>query len=204
MRINSLLLDAENRFQFRSSTLGKIIKGSGKQCFWDERSGGQIDVIVIHYMSAIELQSQSPFDFEAVLGIFCDYGVSSHYLIDRDGLVTQLVPEQKKAWHCGGSIMPEPDNRTRVNDFSIGIELLATEKSGFTGFQYNSLCRLCDSIEIRHGRVFNYVGHDQIAGDRAVSLGLRKDIKRDPGNLFDWQYFLSCMEKLRDTRNLVS
>jgi N-acetyl-anhydromuramyl-L-alanine amidase AmpD len=100
--------------------------------------------------------------------------------------------------------MPEPDNRIGVNDFSIGIELMATEKSGFTMLQYKSLCNLCDSIEMRYGRTFSYVGHDQIAGERAVALGLRKEIKQDPGNLFDWQYFSSCMEKLRACRTSVT
>ena len=100
--------------------------------------------------------------------------------------------------------MPEPDNRTGVNDFSIGIELMATEKSGFTELQYKSLCNLCDSIETRYGRTFKYVGHDQVSGERAVSLGLRKEIKQDPGDLFDWQYFFFNMEKLRACRTNVT
>lgn len=200
MKIKTLLLDVENQFFLCNNTVGERIRESGKQWFWQDRSSNQIDVIVIHYISAINLQPGFPFDLKAILGIFCDYGVSSHYLIDRRGITTMLVPEQKKAWHCGGSIMPEPDNRTGVNDFSIGIELMATEKSGFTGLQYKSLCRLCDSIEIRYGREFKYVGHDQIAGERAVSLGLREGIKNDPGDLFDWQHFTACMEKLRRSR----
>ncbi|NLL13399.1 MAG: hypothetical protein GX267_08345 [Fibrobacter sp.] len=204
MKIKTLLLDIDNRFLFCNRTIGERIRESGKQRLWQDRSGGQIDVIVIHYISAIQVQPQYPFDLGAILGIFCDFGVSSHYLIDRRGTTTQLVPEQKKAWHCGGSIMPEPDNRIGVNDFSIGIELMATEKSGFTMLQYKSLCNLCDSIEMRYGRTFSYVGHDQIAGERAVALGLRKEIKQDPGNLFDWQYFSSCMEKLRACRTSVT
>ncbi len=204
MKVNTLLLDVENRFLLCNRTIGERVRESGKQWLWQDRSGVQIDVIVIHYISAVQVQPRYPFDFGAILGIFCNFGVSSHYLIDRRGVTTLLVPEQKKAWHCGGSIMPEPDNRIGINDFSIGIELMATEKSGFTKLQYKSLCRLCDYIEIRYNRIFNYVGHDQISGERAVALGLRKEIKQDPGKLFDWQYFSSCMEKLRASRTNVA
>lgn len=200
MKKTEILLDNKNKFLLDSSAIGEKIIASGKQWFWEERSGKAIDVIVIHYISAIEIKPLQPYDIRAVLGIFCDYGVSSHYLINRRGAVILLVPEQKKAWHCGASIMPEPDNRTGVNDFSIGIELMATEKSGFTRMQYLSLCNLCNEIELRYKKVFAYVGHDQIAGDRAVTLGLRKIPKPDPGPQFDWKYFFTRMNEIRNSR----
>jgi AmpD protein len=127
------------------------------------------------------------------LELFVRFGVSSHYLVDRDGVVRQLVPERKKAWHCGGSIMPAPDSRQGVNDFSIGIELVATEDSGYTDAQYESCALLCRDIEGRHGRV-HYVGHQDIAGEKAVALGLRADVRRDPGPLFDWGRFHALRE----------
>lgn len=154
--------------------------------FWEDRKGDVIDTVVIHYSSAINVAPKTPFDLERVLKIFRDYGVSSHYLLTRRGVIHRLVPEEKKAWHAGPSIMPEPDNRTGVNDFSIGIELLATEKSGFTQWQYSALKFLCADIQLRHGRRMKFVGHDEIAGDRAVKMGLRKEAKIDPGPLFDW------------------
>jgi len=39
-----------------------------------------------------------------------------------------------------------------------------------------------------------YVGHDMIAGERAVALGLRKEPKVDPGPLFDWDFFHKVIE----------
>jgi N-acetyl-anhydromuramyl-L-alanine amidase AmpD len=106
--------------------------------------------------------------------------------------VRQLAPEGKKAWHCGGSIMPSPDLRQGVNDFSIGIELAATENSGYTAEQYESCAMLCHEIEGRYG-IMKYVGHQDVAGPLAVSMGLRQEIKTDPGFLFDW-------DKFHDTR----
>jgi N-acetyl-anhydromuramyl-L-alanine amidase AmpD len=40
-----------------------------------------------------------------------------------------------------------------------------------------------------------YVGHDQIAGERAVAMGLRKEPKTDPGPLFDWDFFMEKVKK---------
>ena len=157
-------------------------------------------MVIVHYISASEVEPLRPFDTDEILKIFCDFGVSSHYLIGRHGGIIRLVPEQKRAWHCGGSIMPEPDLRTGVNDFSIGIELAATDSSGFTFSQYHSLCLLCNDIEIRYKKEFLYAGHDQVAGNKAVELGLRVDQKIDPGPLFDWFSFNTSIEKLRSER----
>jgi AmpD protein len=107
------------------------------------------------------------------------------------------VPEAMKAWHAGGSIMPSGDDRTGVNEFSIGIELAATATSGFTAKQHDALVRLCLDMEQRYFRTFVYVGHEDIAGARAVTRGLRKDIKVDPGALFDWSNFRMRLEQGR-------
>ena len=197
MKVTVCLLDTENGLLAGDGTIGALVAASGKRHLWEERCGTVVDVIVVHYTSAAAVAPPAPFGRESVLKIFCDYGVSSHYLIGRKGGVCRLVPEEMKAWHAGGSIMPEPDNRQAVNEFSIGIELLATATSGFTPSQYSSLSQLCGDIERRYGRRFLYVGHDQIAGDRAVALGLRGEPKNDPGKLFDWKRFFSELEKER-------
>jgi len=189
MNIKKCLLESANDYPVGASTIGAmIVSSSGKERLWDERSGGAdaVDTVVIHYMSAVDVVPGDPYNLGQLLKIFCDYGVSSHYLINRDGEIYNLVPEGMKAWHAGLSIMPEPDNRTGVNEFSIGIELLATRDSGFTEAQYEALGGLCVGIEGRFRRKMVYVGHDMVAGERAVALGLRKDPKIDPGPLFDW------------------
>jgi N-acetyl-anhydromuramyl-L-alanine amidase AmpD len=189
MKIITCLLDNKNQIPLDNVPLGRRIAGLRKEHLWDDRPGEGIDTIVIHYASAVEIDPKRRFDAFSVMRIFCDIGVSSHYLIDRKGAVYQLAPEEKKAWHCGGSIMPAPDNRRGVNDFSIGIELIATNASGFTHKQYVSLGALCANIEKRQGKKLAYVGHEDIAGARAVGLGLRKDVKTDPGNNFNWGKF---------------
>ncbi len=189
MKIVQCLLDINNEAPAGNATLSSCILGQNKEHLWEERQGQVVDTIVLHYISAMHIDPRRPFDLSLILRIFCDCGVSSHYLIDRTGTIFRLVPEDKKAWHAGGSVMPAPDSRTMANGFSIGIELVATPDSGFTQEQYSSCALLCRDIEQRHRRTFAYVGHQDIAGEAAVRLGLRKDVKLDPGPLFNWVVF---------------
>jgi N-acetyl-anhydromuramyl-L-alanine amidase AmpD len=186
-RIIPCLLDIHNSTQAGDATVSSLLKKQGRDHLWDDRPNPAIDTVVIHYISACDIDAHRPFDLPLILKIFCEFAVSSHYLIQRDGQVYHLVPEEKRAWHCGGSIMPEPDGRTNVNDFSIGIELAATHESGFTPNQYASCAGLIAAIEKRIGRKCARVGHQDIAGGEAVRRGLRKEIKRDPGPLFNWE-----------------
>ncbi|MCU0609482.1 MAG: N-acetylmuramoyl-L-alanine amidase [Chitinispirillaceae bacterium] len=189
------LLNRDNTVSAGIASIGSMIAAAGKEHLWDERKEPAFDTVVIHYISAAS--ASAPFAIGPILETLCKYDVSSHYLISRRGRVYQLVPEDKKAWHAGGSIMPEPDNRQGVNEFSVGIELAATALSGFTLTQYRALFFLCADMEKRHNRKFIYTGHESVAGERAVALGLRKDIKSDPGPLFDWERFIRELETAR-------
>jgi N-acetylmuramoyl-L-alanine amidase len=178
-----------------TDTIGEMIRRSGKTCLWEDRIGKTIDTVIIHYISASASIPHDPFNLAQILAIFPQYGVSSHYLITRDGTVLRLVPELKKAWHCGGSIMPPPDSRTGVNDFSIGIELAATESSGYTDIQYRNCALLSCEIEKRYGYA-TFTGHENIAGPGAVAMGLRTDVKTDPGALFRWDTFNELLHSM--------
>lgn len=46
---------------------------------------------------------------------------SAHFVVGRDGDVTQLISTNLKAWHAGKSTF---HGRENVNDFSIGIEIV--------------------------------------------------------------------------------
>lgn len=98
--------------------------------------------------------------------------VSSHFLIERDGHLTQFVSCNDRAWHAGVSAF---DGRTACNDFSIGIELEGTDDLPFTPAQYAALNSL--TLELRLHYPLNHVrGHSDIAPGR----------KTDPGRCFDW------------------
>jgi AmpD protein len=107
-----------------------------------------------------------------------DLKVSAHLLIDRDGVVTQFVPFDRRAWHAGVS---EFDGRSACNDFSIGIELEGTDTQSYTGAQYIQLAAVTNRLLAEYPAltVERIVGHCDIAPGR----------KTDPGLAFDWAYF---------------
>lgn len=189
------LLDVQNELVVEGLSVGQRIRAQKHACLWEDRRSSLIDTVIIHYISAEGVFPQDPFSFSAILKIFCDYGVSAHFLIDRQGTVFSLVPPHKKAWHCGGSIMPLPDLRTGVNDFSIGIELVATALSGFTDAQYGSLGQLCNQLQSSQAQPLSYWGHEDVAGEKAFAMGLRADVKLDPGPLFDWSRLAPLLGK---------
>jgi len=195
-----------------------------------------IDTIVIHHISAInwndplfrKLKGREikryydgppigenrdvrdyKYDWRLCKAILEIYNYSSHYLIDREGVVLRLVAEKDVAYHAGNSQMPDPDNRQDVNQFSIGIELISSHpkddpvvadgtEPAYTPEQYASLIALIRDLRSRYRiPLSSIVGHDEIAGERAVALGLRieSERKHDPGPNFDWELVKSQVSK---------
>jgi N-acetylmuramoyl-L-alanine amidase len=132
----------------------------------------QVSMVVLHYTG---MQSS-----DAALTRMCDpqAEVSAHYMIDEDGTVTQLVDEDKRAWHAGRSFWR---GETDINSASIGIELVNPgHEFGYRPFpeaQMEALLPLLGDILDRHDIPrANVVGHSDVAPAR----------KEDPGELFDW------------------
>lgn len=155
----------------------------------DRPAATEIDTVVIHAISL----PPGEFETEAISDLFLgclditahpyfqtipSLKVSSHFLIDRAGRLVQYVPVTRRAWHAGTSHF---SGRDRVNDFSIGIELVGADDARFTDEQYGALGFLVRALQkglpaLTHDRV---VGHSDIAPGR----------KTDPGPHFDWARF---------------
>ncbi|OEC33653.1 AmpD protein [Pseudomonas cuatrocienegasensis] len=101
--------------------------------------------------------------------------VSAHFLIERDGAVTQFVSTLERAWHAGVSCFAGRDN---CNDFSVGIELEGTDELPYTDAQYAALIALTGELQRVHPAITleRICGHCDIAPER----------KTDPGPAFDW------------------
>jgi N-acetylmuramoyl-L-alanine amidase len=105
--------------------------------------------------------------------------VSAHWLIEEDGRVFALVPEERRAWHAGKAIWKAERD---VNGRSIGVELVNPgHEHGYRPFpaaQIEALCALLDAIRDRwtipDGRI---LAHSDVAPER----------KTDPGELFPWK-----------------
>lgn len=107
-----------------------------------------------------------------------DVRVSAHFVVARDGSITQFVATEKRAWHAGKSTWQGRDN---CNDYSIGIEIIGDERQPFTRQQYTETARLCRSLIDQYSSLDKQriVGHQDIAPTR----------KWDPGKQWHWSYF---------------
>jgi N-acetylmuramoyl-L-alanine amidase len=168
------------------------------QQYPSENRNDRIRFVVLHYTAG---------NWQASLNILTtasDRPVSAHYLIPETGdqsypasealKIYQLVPEHQRAWHAGESRW---EDRTGLNDHSIGIELVnqswcdtkSNQLSGaedicitrdFDPAQIQLLLALLKDILARHPDITptRILGHSDVVPHR----------KQDPGSRFPWQW----------------
>ncbi|MDH4583636.1 1,6-anhydro-N-acetylmuramyl-L-alanine amidase AmpD [Pseudomonas sp. BN415] len=153
---------------------------------FNNRPQGEVSLLVIHNISLPPAQfgtgkvqaffqnrldpDEHPY-FEGIR----DLRVSAHFLIERNGAVTQFVSCNERAWHAGVSLF---EGRENCNDFSLGVELEGTDDLPFTEPQYAALIALVEQLRIAYPAITleRICGHSDIAPGR----------KTDPGPAFDW------------------
>ena len=132
----------------------------------------KIDFIILHYTETI--------NFSEALKLLTSSSrkVSSHYLIDTDGSIYNLVKDSKRAWHAGVSSWNELED---MNSRSIGIEIvyIGEKKSNFyPDIQIVSLIGLIKNLIKKYNISYqNVLGHSDIAPLRKI----------DPGKYFPWK-----------------
>ena len=149
--------------------------------------GSEISLIVMHFISlppgqfgggdiqrlfTNRLDPQADANYPALAQL----RVSSHFLIDRQGELTQFVPCARRAWHAGISSW---QGRQGFNDFSLGIELEGVVDQPFTPLQMQRARTLIELLRARYP-ISALAGHEHIAPGR----------KNDPGPGFDWAALL--------------
>lgn len=134
---------------------------------------GPPDMLVLHY-TGMETAG-------AAIARLCDPGakVSAHYMIDEDGAILRLVPEERRAWHAGrGSWQGETD----CNAASIGVEIVNPgHEFGYRDFPEAQVAAVLELVaDIRSRWTIpdaRIIGHSDLAPDR----------KQDPGERFPWK-----------------
>jgi len=133
-----------------------------------------VDLLLLHYTAtptnayALELLTSK------------DAGVSSHYLIDGEGEIFQLVGEDYRAWHAGDAFW---DGECDINSCSIGIEIqnqgaALARVPAYGRRQMAAVIDLSKDIVRRHNIPPSRVlAHSDVAPHR----------KQDPGAHFDWK-----------------
>lgn len=140
--------------------------------FDDRASHTGIEYIIMHYTAC---------DFKTSLRCLMENReinpVSSHYLVDLDGTIYNLVEEKMRAWHAGVSYW---QNKESLNTWSIGIEIV---NLGF-GYEFPNQQMLAvkdlslDIMQRHNIKKHNVIGHSDIAPGR----------KSDPGEMFNWKW----------------
>lgn len=154
----------------------------------DRPAGTEVSLLVVHSISlppgeyggdGIEKLFTNRLDPEAhpYFREITGMKVSAHFLIRRDGSLTQFVPVFRRAWHAGASSWR---GRGACNDFSVGVELEGTDDGPFEEAQYRALeeliARLRGALPLR-----DIAAHSDVAPGR----------KTDPGPGFAWGRVLS-------------
>ena len=137
--------------------------------FGERRDGLRPELVVVHFTGMASCA--------AALERLCDpeAEVSAHYLIDYDGGIRELVPEEARAWHAGAGHWR---GLTDINSRSIGIELANTGAEPFAERQMAALENLLSGILQRWAiPAEGVIAHSDMAPGR----------KADPGGRFDWR-----------------
>ena len=132
----------------------------------------KIEYIVLHYTETKNLSEAINLLTEE------KRKVSSHYLIDTNGKIYNLVSDSKRAWHAGVSSWQGQDD---INSRSLGIEIVnegEKKASYYPDLQISALIELIKNLIKKHKiHSYNILGHSDIAPLRKI----------DPGKYFPWK-----------------
>lgn len=108
----------------------------------------------------------------------CSAQVSAHYVISKNGDITQMVKEEDVAWHAGN---------WNYNLASVGLEHEGyTAKDDVTDAEYKASAALtkdiCDRNGIPKSRTY-IIGHNEVPGATHT----------DPGAYWDWTYYMQLV-----------
>ena len=138
----------------------------------------KIDFLVLHHIQANSV--------EHAISQLQEHEVSSHFLIDEDGKILELVDENDIAYHAGVSFWKGFES---LNKNSIGIEFINSSPftKKFEAVQMQAGVGLCKYLMEKYNIAMrNVVGHSDIAYSKETGV---LDRKQDPSHLFDWKFF---------------
>ncbi|MFE0328709.1 N-acetylmuramoyl-L-alanine amidase [Streptomyces sp. NPDC003753] len=138
-----------------------------------------IDRVVVHVTQG---------GYSSAVKVFQDpgHGAAAHYIVRRDGGVTQMIRELDVAFHAG--------NR-EYNERSVGIEHegFVERASSFTDAMYAASARLTAAVCGRYGIPVDrehIIGHAQVPGTDHT----------DPGPHWDWERYMRLVRRERAAR----
>jgi N-acetylmuramoyl-L-alanine amidase len=147
------------------------------QFFEAKKEPRKIDFLVLHHVKANSA--------EHAIEQFCEHQVSSHFLIDEQGNIFELVGENDVAFHAGISFWKGVEG---LNQNSIGVEFISSSpfSKKFEAAQMLAGAQLCKYLIAKYQiAAGNVVGHSDIGYVKETGI---LDRKQDPSHLFDWKF----------------
>ena len=148
----------------------------------------QPKMIVLHWTAVMDLEksfarlnAQRLFSDRKDIAAASALNVSAHFLIDRDGTIYQLMPDNSMARHVIG-----------LNYSAIGVENVggeANKKEDLTPEQLQANIRLINYLKAKYPTIEHIIGHYEYREFEKSPLWLEKDAgyrtkKVDPGKAF--------------------
>ncbi|MGW5653685.1 N-acetylmuramoyl-L-alanine amidase [Streptomyces humi] len=135
----------------------------------------RVDRVVIHVTQGGYASAVKAFQDPA-------HGAAAHYLVRKDGRITQLIRELDVAFHAG--------NRS-YNERSVGIEHegFVDRPQDFTDAMYAASARLTAAICGRYGMALDrehVIGHVEVPGTDHT----------DPGEHWDWDRYMRLVRRV--------
>ena len=155
-----------------------------------------VDGVVKHFISAVNILPDDPFNLDAIIQIFIDHKLSAKYLIDRDGTIYELVPGRHVTYHAGYSRM---NGRDGCNDFTDGIEYVGGTDFPYTDAQIAAGAWLTRKLMDEYGFTIPWVqGHERVRADWIMeypdeAAAENVPYKPDPGSHFPWMRILAVL-----------
>ncbi|VVC31143.1 N-acetylmuramoyl-L-alanine amidase domain [Cinara cedri] len=149
----------------------------------DRKKGAQINMVVVHHTEEPTLT--------ATKDVLNSRGISVHFVVDRDGSITLMVPLEKMAWHTGISYAKILDQELDgLNLYSVGIEIVNSGLEPFSEEQMKTvkdlILYLMKRFQIKKDMIFSHSEIGTIIYDKDLDDYTMR--KPDPHKLFDWEF----------------
>ncbi len=157
---------------------------------------------IIHWFSAINIDKEKRFEPDLIYKLLIDMNLdpadrqydiyhgprwpgSYQFMIFRDGVIWQLVPEDKKSYHAGRS--QGVTGATYLNTKTIGTAWVGAKGEPFPDEQYNSGAWLSKYLMDKYSYPYEHVERHSTVRKRWNDNypDKKKAPKPDPGVLFD-------------------
>lgn len=101
----------------------------------------KIQILILHHTGSLEMAKaikwfSNPNNYSSV-----------HYLIDLDGHIQMLVPEEMAALHVPSAVYK---HSRLVNEMSVGISLIGDGFNSFSDAQYEAVAMLCAHLQKKY------------------------------------------------------